>query len=53
MGNLKFQILVINKLIHLRVIVFVDYEDFREIAESTIFLFEIQTLQLNRQPTPT
>ena len=51
--NLKFQILVINELIHIRVIVFADYEDFKEIAESAIFSFEIQTLQLNRQPTST
>ena len=43
--NLKFQILVINKLIYLRVIVFADYKDFKEIAESAIFSFEIQTLQ--------
>ena len=42
-----------NELIHLTVIVFADYKDFEEIAESVIFSFEIQALQLNRQPTPT
>ena len=46
------QILVENKLIHLSYI-FADYEGFEKIAESAIFSFEIETLQLNRQPTPT
>ena len=31
--NLKFQILVINKLIYLRVIFFADYEDFEKILK--------------------
>ena len=44
---LKFQILVINELIRPRVISFADYKDFKEIAESAIFSFEMQTFQLN------